>query len=171
MTQSFVDDDFFLRKADLFVEHGLSLEAVLFRLIHALLLGLVAAHVPLDLVACCTQFLLLAVITHLTLHGLALLVVDILLGLLWSVPGLKLTGLHRLAVAVLFLHRVRELVGELLTVLADPGLAHLLPDLSRRVVALFGRHLVTVNAALSVDRLAFATLKIDRVRASAILPM
>merc|ERR1719348_2825590 len=119
MAQGFIDNCFLLREADLLMEHCLRLEAVL--------------------------LLLLPVIAHLTLNRLALLVVNIILGLLWSHTSLKLASLHWLAVAVLLLHGMWKLVGELLAVLAHTWLAHLFPDLARSVIALLGWPLVAVD--------------------------
>merc|ERR1719153_1770674 len=166
MAQSFIDNYFLLREADFLMEHCLRLEAILLFLVHTLLLWLVAAHIPLHLIACGTQFLLLAVIAHLTL---ALLVVDIILSLLWSHTSLKLASLHWLAVAVLLLHGMRELVGELLAVLAYTWLAHLFPDLAWSIVALLGWHLVTVDATLTILWLALTALEVNRENAGSVL--
>merc|ERR1711915_874259 len=168
MAQSFIDNYFFLRETDLLM-HCLRLETVLLFLVHTLLLGLVAAHIPLHLVACGTQFLLLAVIAHLTLNRLALLVVNIILSLLWSHTSLELASLHGLAVAVLLLHGMRGLVGELLAVLAHTWLAHLFPDLAWSVVALLGWHFVTVDATLTILWLALTALEVNRKDTGSVL--
>merc|ERR1711875_35530 len=169
MAQSFVNDNFLFRQADLLMEQSLCLEAVFLLLVHTLLHGLVAADVPLHLTTGGAQLFLPAVVAHLPLHRLALLVVDVVLRLLRPLPGLQLAGLHRLAVAVLLLHRVGKLVGELLAVLAHPRLAHLLTDLARCVVALLGGHLVAADAALAVLVLCLPALKVDAEDAGAVL--
>merc|ERR1712168_250607 len=93
-------------------------------------------------------------------HGLALLVVDVLLGLLGAGAGLQLALLHGLGVAVLLLHGVGELVGELLAVLAGLGLADLLLDLPGGVVALLGGSLLALDRSLAVVRLPLLAVEI-----------
>ena len=97
-----------------------------------MLLGLVAAHILLDLAARRTQLLLLSILAHLADHGLALLGVGVLLGLLGAGADLQLTLLHGLVVAVLLLHGEGHLVGELLAPLLSTGLAQLLAHLIKK---------------------------------------
>merc|ERR1719334_2394197 len=125
IAEGIINDKLLLGGAHLLPDLLLHLEAVLFVLFIALLHRLVAADVLLDGVAHGAQLLALAVLTHLPGHGLALLVIQILLGLLGASAGLQLALLHGLGVAVLLLHGVGELVGELLAVLAGLGLADL----------------------------------------------
>merc|ERR1719308_193340 len=142
ITESVVDDKLLLWGAHLLPNLLLHLEAVLLLFLLAVLLGLVAADVLLDLVAHGAQLLALAVLAHLPGHRLALLVVQVLLCLLGAGARLQLALLHRLGVAVLLLHGVGEVVSELLAVLAGLRLADLLLDLARRVVALLGGRLL-----------------------------
>merc|ERR1712002_567090 len=125
IAEGIINDKLLLWGAHLLPDLLLHLEAVLFVLLIALLHRLVAADVLLDGVAHGAQLLALAVLAHLPHHGLALLVVDVLLGLLGAGAGLQLALLHRLGVAVLLLHGEGELVGELLAVPAGLGLADL----------------------------------------------
>merc|ERR1712168_713740 len=162
ITEGIVDNDLLLGGTHLLPDLLLHLEAVFLLLFLALLHRLVAAHVLLDFVADGAQFLALAVLAHLPGHRLALLVVDVLLGLLGAGAGLQLALLHGLGVAVLLLHGVGELVGELLTVLAGLGLANLLLDLPGGVVALLGGSLLTLDRALAVVRLLLLAVKVNR---------
>merc|ERR1719283_526479 len=157
----FVNDLLFFRQAHLLVEHGLLLEAVLLLLVNTLLNRLIVALCPLHLVTLRPQTLLLRVIAHLTLYRLALFVVGILLGLLRLASPLQLATLHRLAVTVLLLHWVREIISELLAVLARAWLAYILANLTWSVVAFLGWYLITFNADL-------ATLKVNRENACTI---
>ena len=157
-----IDNLLLLSDTDLLPDLLLDLVAVLLLLLLALLLGLVAAHCLLNLVAGWPQLLLLLVVAHLAGHRLALLDVDVLLGLLGPAAGLQLALLHGLAVAVLLLHGVGEVVGELLAPLAGPGLAQLLLHLPGGVVALLGGDLLAGDAALAVLGLALAAVTVDR---------
>merc|ERR1719312_389515 len=74
-----------------------------------------------------SQLLLLAVLAHLPLHRSALLVVLVLSSAFRPAARLQLAPFHRLAVAVLLLHRVGEVVCELLAVFNLTRLAHVLP--------------------------------------------
>merc|ERR1719312_1744512 len=112
-----------------------------------------------------SQLLLLAVLAHLPLHRPALLVVLVLSSAFRPAARLQLAPFHRLAVAVLLLHRIGEVVGELLAVFNLTRLAHVLPHFAGGVVALFGRDAVALNAVLAVLRLPLTTLKIDGVDA------
>merc|ERR1719283_530571 len=164
----FVNDLLFFRQAHLLVEHGLLLEAVLLLLVNTLLNRLIVALCPLHLVTLRPQTLLLTVIAHLTLHRLALFVVGILLGLLRLASPLQLAPLHRLAVTVLLLHWVREIISELLAVLARAWLAYILANLTWSVVAFLGWYLITFNAVLAILWLDLATLKVNRENACTI---
>merc|ERR1711931_205702 len=62
--------------------------------------------------------------------------------------------------AVLLLHGVGELVGELLAVLAGLGLADLLLDLPGGVVALLGGSLLALDRSLAVVRLPLLAVEI-----------
>merc|ERR1712168_98834 len=169
ITEGIVDNDLLLGGTHLLPDLLLHLEAVFLLLFLALLHGLVAAHVLLDLVADGAQFLALAVLAHLPGHGLALLVVDVLLGLLGAGAGLQLALLHGLGVAVLLLHGVGELVGELLAVLAGLGLADLLLDLPGSVVALLSGSLLALDRALAVVRLPLLAVEVHREDAGTVL--
>merc|ERR1719370_832625 len=68
--------------------------------------------------------------------------------------------LHGLGVAVLLLHGVGELVGELLAVLAGLGLADLLLHLPGGVVALLGGSLLALDRALAVVRFLLLAVKV-----------
>ncbi len=122
---------FLLTNTDLVNDDLLRLEAVLLLLFLALFLWHVAAHLPLDLVTHGLQQFLLNIVAHLPSHRLTVLEVGVLLGLLGSGSGLKLTPLHGLSVAVLLLNREGELVGELLAVPGATGLAVFLMDLKK----------------------------------------
>merc|ERR1711911_46304 len=150
IAEGVIDDLLPLLGADLLPDLLLSLEAVFLLLLLAVLLGLVAAHVLLDLVADGTQFLLLRILAHLADNRLALLGVGVLLGLLGSGADLQLTLLHGLVVAVLLLHGEGNLVGELLAPLVSTGLAQLLAHLPGGVVALLGWSLLASHGSLAV---------------------
>merc|ERR1712134_42789 len=155
-----INHQLLLRSAHLLPDLLLHLEAVFLLLFLALLHRLVAAHALLDFVTHRTKFLALTVLAHLPGHGLALLVVDVLLGLLGAGAGLQLALLHGLGVAVLLLHGVGELVGELFTVLAGLGFADLLLDLPGGVVALLGGSLLALDRALAVIRFLLLAVKV-----------
>merc|ERR1712180_522902 len=74
-----------------------------------------------------------------------------------------------LSVAVLLLHGVGELVGELLTVLAGLGLTDLLLDLPGGVVALLGGRLLALDRALAVVGFLLLTVKVHREDAGTVL--
>merc|ERR1719308_721249 len=123
ITEGVVDDKLLLGGAHLLPDLLLHLEAILLLFLLALLHRLIATDVLLDLVARGAQLLALAVLAHLPGHRLALLVVQVLLGLLGAGARLQLALFHRLSVAVLLLHGVGEVVSELLTVLTRLWLA------------------------------------------------
>ena len=160
IAEGIIDHELLLGGAHLLPDLLLHLEAVFLLLFLALLHRLVAADVLLDGVAHGAQLLALAVLAHLPDDGLALLVVDVLLGLLGAGAGLQLTLLHGLGVAVLLLHGVGELVGELLAVLAGLGLADLLLDLPGGVVALLGGSLLALDRALAVVGFLLLAVKV-----------
>ena len=64
--------------------------------------------------------------------------------------------------AVLLLHGVGEVVGELLAPLAGPGLAQLLLHLPGSVVALLGGDLLAGDAAFAILGLVLAAVKVNR---------
>merc|ERR1719391_394502 len=169
IAESIVDNNLLLGGAHLLPDLLLHLEAVFLLLFLALLHRLIAAHVLLDFVTDGAQFLALTVLAHLPGHGLALLVVDVLLSLLGACAGLQLALLHGLGVAVLLLHGEGELVSELLTVLAGLGLADLLLDLPGGVVALYGGSLLALDRALTVVRLPLLAVKVHREDAGTVL--
>merc|ERR1712002_1059921 len=169
IAEGIINDKLLLWGAHLLPNLLLHLEAVFLLLFLALLLGLVAADALLDLIAHGAQLLALAVLVHLPSHGLALLVVDVLLGLLGAGAGLQLALLHGLSVAVLLLHGVGELVGELLAVLAGLGLADLLLDLPWGVIALLGRSLLALDRALAVVGFLLLAVKVHREDAGTVL--
>ena len=115
-----------------------------------MLIGLVAEHVLLDLVADGTQFLLLSI-------------------LLGSGADLKLTLLHSTAVAVLLLHGEGNLVSELLASLVSTGLAQLLAHLPGGVVARLGRSLLASHSSLAVLGLVLAAVKVNGEDAGPVL--
>merc|ERR1712002_960620 len=169
IAESIINDKLLLGGAHLLPDLLLHLEAVLFVLLIALLHRLVAADVLLDGVAHGAQLLALAVLAHLPRHGLALLVVDVLLGLLGAGAGLQLALLHGLGVAVLLLHGEGELVGELLAVLAGLGLADLLLDFPGGVVALLGGRPFALDSSLAVEGLLLLAVEIHGEDTGAIL--
>ena len=169
IAEGIINDKLLLGGAHLLPDLLLHLEAVLFVLLIALLHRLVAADVLLDGVAHGAQLLALAVLAHLPHHGLALLVVDVLLGLLRAGAGLQLALLHRLGVAVLLLHGEGELVGELLAVLTGLGLADLLLDLPGGVVALLGGRPFALDSSLAVVGLLLLAVEIHGEDAGAVL--
>merc|ERR1712002_1095618 len=169
IAEGIINDKLLLWGAHLLPDLLLHLEAVLFVLLIALLHRLVAANVLLDGVAHGAQFLALAVLAHLPGHGLALLVVDVLLGLLGAGAGLQLALLHGLGVAVLLLHGEGKGVGELLAVLAGLGLADLLLDLPGGVVALLGGSLLALDRALAVVGFLLLAVKVHGEDAGTVL--
>merc|ERR1712134_174424 len=169
IAESVVNHDLLLGGTHLLPDLLLHLEAVFLLLFLALLHGLVAADALLDLVADGAKLLTLTVLAHLPGHGLALLVVDVLLGLLGAGAGLQLALLHGLGVAVLLLHGVGELVGELLAVLTGLGLADLLLDLPGSVVALLGGSLLALDRALAVVGFLLLAVKVHGEDAGTVL--
>jgi len=134
-----------------------------------LLFRLVLAHLLVDLVAHWAQSLLLTGVTHLPGHRLAVLVVHILLGLLWSRSDLKFAPLHGLSVAVLFLLWHWEFVGELFTEPRVLGLADLFPHLSWSIITLLGGYFLTLDSSLTILVLMLATFKVDAEDAGPVL--
>merc|ERR1719204_515175 len=78
----------------------------------------------------------------------------------------RFTGL---GVAVLLLHGVGELVGELLAVLAGLGLADLLLDLPGGVVALLGGRLLALDRALAVVGFLLLAVEVNGEDAGTVL--
>merc|ERR1719187_2080222 len=115
-----------------------------------LLFRLVLAHLLVDLVAHWAQGLLLTGVTHLPRHRLAVLMVHVLLGLLWSRSDLKLASLHGLSVTVLLLFWYWEFVGELFTEPGVLGPASFFSHLSWCIIALFLRHLLALDSSLAI---------------------
>merc|ERR1712202_10805 len=125
----------------------------------AVLLGLVLALLHWFVDACQALLqgterlggLLLALVADLPGLLLAVFGVAVLLGLLWTGLHLHLADLFGLEVAVLFLDREGEDVGELFAVSVDIGLAYLNLDLSRNVIAILLWGSRTNNLLLSVS--------------------
>merc|ERR1711982_111045 len=135
----------------------------------ALLFRLVLAHLLVDLVAHWAQSLLLTGVAHLPGHRLAILVVHVLLGLLWSRSDLKFTSLHGLSVAVLLLFWHWKFVGELFTESGVLGPASFFSHLSWCIITLLLGHLLALDSSLAILILVLATLKVDPVHAGPVL--
>ena len=151
---------FLLANTDLVNDDLLRLEAVLLLLFLAHFLWHIAAHLPLDLVTHRLQQFLLNIVAHLPSHRLAVLEVGVLLGLLRSGSGLKLTPLHGLSVAVLLLNREGELVGELFAVPGATGLAVFLMDLKNEAFHLEKRR-ESKSEKLEKDKFIEQNINVD----------
>merc|ERR1712168_1076803 len=128
-----------LHIADFLQHNPLHLVTVLLLLVPALLHWLVHALKTILHLTQRFEGFFLALVTDLSWLFLAVLGVAVLLSLLGASLHFKLTDLLRLKMAILFLHRERENVGELLAISVHISLAHLDLDLSRDIVTILFR--------------------------------
>jgi len=117
------------------------------------------------------HFLGLNLIADLPRDRGAVLTVAVTLCLSGPVPSLQLTDLLGLKVAILFLHRDGERVGELLAESTVHGTAHFFVDSSRRIVTILPWNLVTdrLRSISTTSTFLLATLELYSILTSHVI--